>query len=132
MASTQHKIVDRPILATIILLLAETLLLIGCAGTASSQQPASQQPGLNVALTAHSATLSWDPSATVGVGYRVYRSTESGDSYALLNSALVSTTSFTDSTVEKGETYFYVVTAVDADRNESEYSNEVFAAIPSS
>jgi hypothetical protein len=112
-------------LPTMVLLLA-TLLLIGCAGTASSQQPGY------VLVTAHSATLSWNPSATEGVGYRVYRSTQSGQSYALLNSEPVSTTSFTDSTVEKGETYFYVVTAVDADFNESGYSNEVFATIPSS
>ena len=113
-----------------VLLLAGALLLIGCAGAASSQQP--EQPGLNVPVTAHSATLSWNPSATDGVGYRVYRSTQSGESYALLNSEPVSTTSFTDSTVKNGETYFYVVTAVDADFNESEYSNEVLATIPSS
>ena len=102
-------------LLTIFLLLAGALLQTGCG-----------------AVTAHSVTLNWNPSTSVGVGYRVYRSTQSGASYTLLNSAPVSTTSFTDSTVKNGETYFYVVTAVDAEFNESGYSSEVFVTIPSS
>lgn len=81
-------------------------------------------------VTAHSATLSWNPSKSVVVGYRVYRSSQSGTSYALLTSTLVPGTSFVDSKVEKGQTYFYVVTAVDAESNESGFSNEAFATIP--
>jgi len=76
--------------------------------------------------------LSWNPSTSVVVGYRVYRSTQSGAFYTLLTSTPVSGTSFEDLAIEKGKTYYYVVTAVDAQSNESGFSNEVFATIPSS
>jgi fibronectin type 3 domain-containing protein len=40
-------------------------------------------------------------------------------------------TTFTDSTVVAGTTYFYVVTAVDGSGTESAYSNEAKAVVPS-
>ncbi len=101
--------------------------LSGCAGVT-----AQNQSGPNVQVTAHSVILSWNPSTSVVVGYRVYRSTQSGAFYTLLTSTPVSGTSFEDLAIEKGKTYYYVVTAVDAQSNESGFSNEVFATIPSS
>jgi fibronectin type 3 domain-containing protein len=85
-----------------------------------------------VQVTTHSATLSWGRSTSVVAGYRVYRSLQSGTGYALLTSNLVPGTSFVDTTVARGQTYFYVVTAVDAQWNQSAFSNEVFATIPTS
>jgi fibronectin type 3 domain-containing protein len=63
-------------------------------------------------------------------GYNVYRSTVSGSGYVKLNSSLVATLTYTDSTVQSGTTYFYVTTAVDSSGNESVHSNEVSAPIP--
>jgi fibronectin type 3 domain-containing protein len=47
-----------------------------------------------------------------------------------MNSALVSTTSYTDSSVVSGQTYYFVTTEVDSTGAESVYSNEAVAAIP--
>jgi fibronectin type 3 domain-containing protein len=74
--------------------------------------------------------LSWDPSTSTVVGYNIYRGTQSGGPYSLLNSSLLSSTSYTDSAVQSGTTYYYVSTAVDSSNVESSYSNEASAAIP--
>jgi len=42
----------------------------------------------------------------------------------------VASTTYTDSTVQAGVTYFYVVTAVDSSGNESVYSNQASATVP--
>jgi fibronectin type 3 domain-containing protein len=47
-----------------------------------------------------------------------------------MNASLAILTNYADNTVLSGQTYFYVVTAVDANNVESGYSNEVSAAIP--
>jgi fibronectin type 3 domain-containing protein len=43
---------------------------------------------------------------------------------------LVTQTAYTDTTVQAGQTYYYVTTAVDSSGNESTYSNEVQAVVP--
>jgi len=63
-------------------------------------------------------------------GYYVYRSTTSGSGYAKLNSTPDSATTYTDSTVQSGTTYYYVVTAVDSSGDESAYSNQSMATVP--
>jgi fibronectin type 3 domain-containing protein len=107
------------------------LFAIGLILVILSTAGCSAQSGVNVQVTGHSATLSWIPSTSAVVGYRVYRSTQSGTAYTLLTSTLVAGTSFVDTTVAKGQTYFYVVTAVDSLGSESAFSNEVLATIPS-
>jgi len=81
-------------------------------------------------LQAHSATLSWTASTTTVVGYDIYRGTTAGGPYVLLNSSPVQGETYTDTTVQSGETYFYVTAAVDSSGNQSVYSNEVQAVIP--
>jgi len=66
----------------------------------------------------------------VVVGYYIYRGTTSGGPYTKLNSSPVLLTTYTDSTVQSGLTYYYVTTAVDSGGNESVHSNEVSAPIP--
>jgi hypothetical protein len=80
----------------------------------------------------HWTVLSWTASTSTGVvGYNVYRGTTTGGPYTIVNSALVPSTSFNDTTgVSSGAMYFYVVTAVDGSRNESPYSNQAVAVIP--
>jgi hypothetical protein len=79
---------------------------------------------------AHSVTLSWSDSASGLSGYNVYRSTTSGTGYAKINSSLDATTSYVDTAVVAGTTYYYVVTAVNSSGNESAYSAQVSATIP--
>jgi hypothetical protein len=87
--------------------------------------------GVGVAAGSHSTDLSWDPSKDIVIGYNVYRGGTRGGPYAQINSVLDSSTNYTDSAVNAGATYYYVVTAVDAVNVESPFSNEVKVVIPS-
>jgi hypothetical protein len=79
----------------------------------------------------HDATLSWTASASPNVsGYNVYRRSNPTGSYAKVNSALITGVTYTDTTVQSGQTYYYVATAVNSSNVESGYSNEVQANIP--
>jgi Abnormal spindle-like microcephaly-assoc'd, ASPM-SPD-2-Hydin len=84
-----------------------------------------------VQSVAHSVTLSWTPSTSAAVvTYNVYRSTTSGGPYSLISSAPAPAVTFTDANVQTGVTYFYVVTAVDGAGNESVFSNQTSATVP--
>jgi hypothetical protein len=87
--------------------------------------------GVGVAVGSHSTDLSWNPSHDPVIGYNVYRGGTKGGPYKKINSVLNASTNYTDSTVNAGTTYYYVVTAVNAEDQESSYSNEVRAVIPS-
>jgi hypothetical protein len=76
----------------------------------------------------HSVALNWSPSASPVLGYYVYRGAAINGPYAKLN--LVSATQFTDLSVQAGQTYTYVVTAVDANITESSYSNPATTTVP--
>jgi fibronectin type 3 domain-containing protein len=54
----------------------------------------------------------------------------SGGPYVEMGSVPSTTPEYTDSGVVSGQTYFYVVTAVDASNNESLYSTEGAAIVP--
>ena len=79
----------------------------------------------------HSVDLSWSPSTSSVVGYNLYRGTKAGGPYSRINSVLDASTAYTDSTVQGGQTYYYVTTAVDTSGSESGYSNQAQAVIPS-
>jgi hypothetical protein len=80
----------------------------------------------------HSVNLGWNTSTSSGVvGYNIYRGTVSGGPYTRINSALDTTPYDTDSTVTGGQTYYYVVTAVDSAGAESGYSSQAQAVVPS-
>jgi hypothetical protein len=79
----------------------------------------------------HSVSLSWTASTSTVVGYNVYRGGTSGGPYTRINSALDSNTSYMDSSVQAGQTYYYVTAAVDSTGAESAYSNQVQGVIPS-
>jgi hypothetical protein len=63
--------------------------------------------------TAHSVTLSWTASTTAGVTYNVYRGAAAAGPFAVISTATSpgSTTTYTDSSVTPGATYFYQVTS---------------------
>ena len=78
----------------------------------------------------HLAILSWTASTSVVTGYNIYRGTTSGGSYSRLNSSPNTSTTFTDSSVNSGQTYYYVTTSVNSSNVESVFSNQVTAVIP--
>ena len=80
---------------------------------------------------AHSVSLSWTASTSPNVvGYNVYRGTQANGPYVKLNPTPALPVAFTDSTVQAGQTYYYVTTAVDSNNNESGYSNQASAVVP--
>ena len=85
--------------------------------------------GTGTAPPQHSVSLTWNSSANA-VGYNIYRGAVSGGPYSMINTTLDASTAFTDNSVTAGQTYYYVVTAVDASSNESGYSNQTSAVIP--
>ncbi len=93
--------------------------------------PTESLTGNGVLATPHSVSLSWAASTSAVVGYNIYRSATSGGPYAKINSPLDSSAGYTDSSVQAGQTYYYVATAVDSSGTESAYSNQVQAVIPS-
>src|SRR5947207_9718763 len=82
------------------------------------------------AQQAHTATLSWVASTSVVTGYYVYRGTVDGGPYILLSSSPVTGLTYTDTTVQSGQTYYYVTTSVDSNGNQSGFANQVQATIP--
>jgi hypothetical protein len=89
--------------------------------------------GVNFAVSqqaSNSVALSWVASVSVVSGYNVYRGTSDGGPYTKMNSSLISTLSYTDTTVASGNTYYYVCTSVDSAGVESIYSNQVAAPVP--
>src|SRR5712692_2227311 len=108
---------------------------VGATGSVTVASNATNSPaiislsGTGVQPSSHSATLSWTPSTSAVEGYNVYRSIVSGGAYARLNSYTVTASSYTDSSVQAGQVYYYMVTSL-ASGTESSDSNEVSAAIP--
>ncbi|MEW5807147.1 MAG: C25 family cysteine peptidase [Acidobacteriota bacterium] len=64
-----------------------------------------------------------DPYPSPGFGYNVYRTTDLTKEYTKVNSSLIYGTSYTDTSVTNMTTYYYAITAVDAEGFESAYSN---------
>jgi hypothetical protein len=86
--------------------------------------------GSGMQQSQHSVVLTWDPSTSQVIGYNVYRRIASSGSYSKLNPSVDATTSYTDNSVQSGQTYDYVTTSVDSSNVESAYSNQATAAIP--
>jgi len=97
----------------------------------SNSTSASETASGSGATIQHNVDLSWNASPDMSIsGYNVYRGTVSGGPYAKINSALDSAVSYGDLTVQSGQTYYYVTTAVDSSGVESGYSSQVQAVIP--
>jgi len=85
----------------------------------------------------HRVYLSWNPSATPGARYNVYRWRESGkpagpppEPPTRINSVQIAGTSCVDNSVVPGQVYIYRVSAVNLS-GESDLSNQTQATIPS-
>ena len=73
-------------------------------------------------------TLDWDDGAESDLEtYGVYRSTAPGGPYQLVGSTARGTSTYTDTSVSNGTTYYYAVAARDTADNESAYSAEAAA-----
>ncbi|SVE10131.1 uncharacterized protein METZ01_LOCUS462985, partial [marine metagenome] len=89
-------------------------------------------PGVPIDLLTTSSAggllLTWKPNSEEDLlHYGIYRSTQSDFSPELMDSYTYATddTSFIDSDIEVGTTYYYCISAIDSSGNESEYSTQV-------
>jgi hypothetical protein len=103
---------------------------VSVASNATNSPDSIALSGTGVSAVSHSVALSWSPSTSTVTGYNTYASTQSGGPYTKLTSAPVTATSYTDGTVQAGQTYYFVVTSVDSSNVESAYSAEVSALVP--
>ena len=104
----------------------------GVCGSALVQQIVNAALGQGCSVTvSHSVSLTWTASTSPNIaGYNVFRSTTSGSGYVQINTGLVTTPSYTDTNVAEGEAYYYVTTAVDTSNDQSGYSNQAQATVP--
>jgi len=109
----------------------------GAAGSASatlsftssaSNSPTAALTGTGTAAAQHWVDLTWNAS-TGAVTYNTYRKLPTDSNYTQINSGDTNT-AYTDNNVTSGQTYDYVVTAVDGNGIESGYSNMTEALIP--
>ena len=75
--------------------------------------------------------LAWTPNSESDLaGYNVYRRAADEQQFKKLNTELVKTSAFHDTTVQAGTKYFYIVSAVDLRNNESPKSAETSETVP--
>jgi endoglucanase Acf2 len=97
-------------------------------GSAAPQAPSALSATVQYA---YEIDLSWTAPAGIVTGYNVYRgSSAGGESSTPLNGTPLTGTSFQDTTVTPGSSYYYVVKAVNTSGSSSP-SNEATATTPS-
>jgi hypothetical protein len=99
---------------------------ISFASNASNGQASESATGTG---DAPYVSISWTPSTSQVTGYNVYRGT-TVNAYSKINSALDPKTTYTDSTVAPGMTYYYAATSVNSSGEESSYSSPITVAVP--
>lgn len=78
----------------------------------------------------HVVDLNWNASTSSDIaGYNVYRGPD-GMSWQKINTGLVASTLYSDSSVANGSTYYYAATAVDTSGKESSKTAAVKAIVP--
>lgn len=77
----------------------------------------------------HTVALNWAAESNGVTGFNAYVAITSGGPYLKLTSSPLKTPTFTDSSVQTGQTYYYVVTAVNSSNQESAYSSEAAAVV---
>lgn len=78
----------------------------------------------------HSVILTWNASLSANTaGYNVYRALTTAGPFSKINSALVTTTTYTDTAIQAGQTYYYVATTINNSNVESAYSTPATKAV---
>ena len=104
-----------------------TLSVLAEGGSSAVQIPLSGE-GAKGAQSA--IRLKWEDSPQGAQGYRVYRSSETGGPYLPVSGDGVDSAEYTDTGVAAGQTYYYVVTSMDANNQESEFSEQITVTAP--
>jgi hypothetical protein len=100
------------------------------ASNATNSPATISLSGDGTQTVSHSVALTWIPSTSTVAGYNVYCSGVSGGPYPKLDSSVVAIDSYTDSTVQAGQTYYFIVMFVTVASVESADSTQVSAIVP--
>jgi hypothetical protein len=104
--------------------------IAGCGGGSLTASGGGPTPTPTPTPPGHAVSISWQASSSPGVAtYNIYRATTSGGPYTRVGWR-VNGASFTDTAVQPGATYFYVVTSVTSSNVESVISPEVKSTVP--
>lgn len=129
------KTLKSPFIA-VLLLLSSSVAFSQRIGQPVRQRNASVPPGVVVRPDtpgSHAVAASWTLSTSSNIAKQtLYRGGTQGGPYSKLVDLSATQTTYTDSTVVDGVTYYYVITASDGSGNESPYSNEAKAVVPQS
>jgi Abnormal spindle-like microcephaly-assoc'd, ASPM-SPD-2-Hydin len=108
-------------------------------GSLTIASTSSANPTVAVSLTgtgestAYEVNLSWNaPSSSTDpvAGYNVYRAPSGSTSYQQINTSMLTQTEYTDTSVQDGQTYDYIVESVDDSGATSAPSNMASLTIP--
>ena len=115
------------LIARLIFCMSLVLPLISCS-SGGSNEPTGSTPA---ATATASAQFQWDPNTETDLaGYKIYQGTPSGQYGLPITTLPASSTSYEASGLQKGSTYFFVVTAFDTSGNEGPLSAELSIPIP--
>ena len=78
----------------------------------------------------HLVRLTWGSSPSSAAGYHVYRGGASGGPYNRISGSVIAALDYTDTSVQAGHRYYYVVTALNSEGAESSFSNEAGVDVP--
>ena len=119
----------KKILLIMALMIGSAFIFNGCEDKVyvvkPDQTPPSRPKGIYSITADRAVYLLWEENDEKDFAeYRIYRKTdpESNQYYHL---ATVDTSAYIDDNVKNGDTYYYVVTAIDYDGNESDFSDRV-------
>jgi hypothetical protein len=102
------------------------------ASDATNSPTSATVTGTGIAAPVYNVNVSWTASTSPDIeGYNVYRRTGTSGRYVKINSSLDPATTYNDTNVTDGQTYYYEATAVNSGGEESAASADVVAQIPS-
>jgi len=110
---------------------ASGMMLMKIPPPNSDTTPPAAPTGLTAVLNGINIRLDWNDNTEPDLrGYHIYRSTTFGSGYRRLNAAVLTESGYLDTAVASGQTYYYVVRAVDTLWNESDVSSQASATVP--
>ena len=104
---------------------------VSFVSSATNSPSSATVTGTGQAAPVHTVSLSWTASTSPNIsGYAILRRTGTSGGYAQINTVLDGSTTYVDTNVADGQTYYYEVIAVNSSDQESAPSSAVPAAIP--
>lgn len=106
------------------LIFASIIMISGCESVQEKGQSLPSKPTKEFIVSGTQTTLSWEDRSTNELGFVIERKTGSAGIYSKIATVEENVMSYTDKELAKGTTYYYRVSAYNADGS-SGYSSEI-------